>query len=228
MSTRLHLLSSWPEPPVIESPQRAFNGHRLWDSRGFAQEQIRRLVRQVFFPGWPRPARHVGFLGVDDGIDTEAICLEVGHILASEVQANTCVIGANRCEVATSSTASEVDDSARNHAHRASGRLWQMSQSAFLEGCGGVSAMGIENRLKKVRSDFDFTLLNLPAANQFSEALLLGHLSDGVVLVVEAHSTRRLKAQRTQDLLHGANVKILGTVLNGRRFPIPERIYRRL
>ncbi|HEX4487436.1 MAG TPA: hypothetical protein VH088_14280 [Terriglobales bacterium] len=223
MSSRLHLLSSWPEPPIIEQEPPVFPGEFSWDARNFAQEQIRRLVRQVFFPGWPHPARHVGFVGIDEAIDTGAICIEVGHVLATEIQANTCVIEASR------SAAHGLNSSENSRVHRVAGRLWQMPQSVFLEGGGsGMSAVWLENRLEKVRSDFDFTLLNLPSADRSSEALLLGHLSDGVILVVEAHSTRRVKAQMTKDLLQAANVRILGTVLNGRRFPIPEKIYRRL
>jgi hypothetical protein len=223
MSSRLHLLSSWPEPPIIEQEPPIFPGGSSWDARNFAQEQLRRLVRQVFFPGWPRPCRHVGFIGIDDDIDTGAICVEVGHVLASEMHANTCVIEASRSAVPGPNSAEY------NRPHRVAGRLWQMPQSVFLEGCGsGMSAVWLENRLEKVRADFDFTLVNLPSADRSSEALLLGHLSDGVILVVEAHSTRRVKAQTAKDLLRAANVRILGTVLNGRRFPVPEKIYRRL
>jgi len=57
---------------------------------------------------------------------------------------------------------------------------------------------------------------------------LLGYLSDGVILVLEANSTRRAAAQRAVQVLHATNARLLGSVLSGRTFPIPEEIYRRL
>jgi Mrp family chromosome partitioning ATPase len=53
-------------------------------------------------------------------------------------------------------------------------------------------------------------------------------LADGVVLVLEANSTRRVTAKKAKQALEAANVRILGTVLNNRTFPIPEGLYRRL
>jgi hypothetical protein len=235
MSTQVHLLSSLPAEPIEHQPPQAppVGGRIPWDPGRFAQEQIRRLVRQVFFPGWPRPARHIAFVAIDDNIDAGAICLQVGQILSLEIQANTCVVEANRCTgisaIARDDMATRGGDSLRNRARQLSSRLWLMPQAVFLEGSGpGLSPVWLESRLHKLYSDFDFTLLHLPAADQPSEAVLLGHLSDGVVLIVEAHSTRRVKAQTVKEIFQAANVKILGTVLNGRRFPIPEGIYRRL
>jgi len=57
---------------------------------------------------------------------------------------------------------------------------------------------------------------------------LLGQLADGMILVLEAHNTRRVAARRTKEILEASNVRLLGTVLNGRTFPVPERIYRKL
>jgi hypothetical protein len=239
MSSRMHLLSSLPDPGVFEPGFRddpAYPRQPMWDAGSFAQEQLRRLVRQVFFPGWPRPSRHVAFVAVDEHIDANAICRQVGHLLSSEIQANTCVIEAGRSPFAdhvsrevSGKIALEPGDTFRKKARRISSRLWILPQQTFLEGCGsGLSALWLESRLQKLHADFDFTLLHLPDADRCSEALLLGHLTDGVVLVLEANFTRRAKALRIKQMFQAANVRILGTVLNGRRFPIPEGIYHRL
>jgi hypothetical protein len=45
-------------------------------------------------------------------------------------------------------------------------------------------------------------------------------------LVIEAHRTRRVKAQKA--FLPAAKGKVLGTVLSERTFPIPEASYRNL
>jgi Mrp family chromosome partitioning ATPase len=67
-----------------------------------------------------------------------------------------------------------------------------------------------------------------PAAGLSSEAALLGQLADGIILVLDAHSTRRATALKIKETLQGASSKILGTVLSERAFPVPEGIYRRL
>lgn len=228
MSTRLHPFPAlpqqpFPNPPFVIDPITSDQGRLV-------QDQLRRLVRQLFFPGWPRSVRHIAFAAVDQGMDTAAISMLIGQILSAENQANTCVIEANHGAAADAPAATQGanGESFRNRAQRISSRLWLMPrQILFADRGAGLSPVWLEARLNKLHSDFEFTLLNLPSA-AFDEAALLGSLSDGVVLVLEAHSTRRAKAQRSKEVLQAANVKILGSILVGRRFPIPEGIYRRL
>jgi Mrp family chromosome partitioning ATPase len=92
----------------------------------------------------------------------------------------------------------------------------------------GRSAAWLRGRLEQLRLDFDYTLLHAPAAGWSSEAALLGNMCDGVILVIEAGSTRRLVAQKVKAMLQAANARLLGTVLTERTFPIPEGIYRKL
>jgi hypothetical protein len=66
MSTRASLLFPPLEHEVIEAPVKERRplergAGATWDAGHFAEEQIQKLVRQVFFPGWPKPARHVVF-----------------------------------------------------------------------------------------------------------------------------------------------------------------------
>jgi len=67
-----------------------------------------------------------------------------------------------------------------------------------------------------------------PPLGDCAESIRLGQLTDGVVLVVEAHMTRRERARSVKDSLDRARVPLLGIVLNNRRFPIPDALYRRL
>ena len=53
-------------------------------------------------------------------------------------------------------------------------------------------------------------------------------MADGVVLVIEANSTRREAARMAKETFESANVKLLGAILNNRTFPIPESLYRKL
>ena len=51
---------------------------------------------------------------------------------------------------------------------------------------------------------------------------------DGVILVVEADRTKRDQIQRAQQTIEMANGKLLGLVLNKRRYVVPKWIYRGL
>jgi Mrp family chromosome partitioning ATPase len=64
--------------------------------------------------------------------------------------------------------------------------------------------------------------------NTYSDGVALGQLADGVVLVLEANSTRREAAAKVTENLRAAQIKILGAVLNKRTFPIPGFLYHRL
>jgi Mrp family chromosome partitioning ATPase len=62
----------------------------------------------------------------------------------------------------------------------------------------------------------------------YPECAVLCDKVDSVILVVKHGSTRREVVVRTREIITRAGGKILGVVLNRRRFPIPEFLYRRL
>jgi Mrp family chromosome partitioning ATPase len=96
--------------------------------------------------------------------------------------------------------------------------------------CGEESGTGRYwlSCLAELRNEFEYAVIHGPAAGISSEAALLGQLADGIILVLEAHSTRKATARKIKETLEGAQSRILGTVLSKRTFPVPERIYRRL
>jgi Mrp family chromosome partitioning ATPase len=56
----------------------------------------------------------------------------------------------------------------------------------------------------------------------------MGHLADGIVLIVEANHTKRESVRQAKKHLETAQVQLLGAVLDQRTFPIPEFLYRKL
>ena len=75
---------------------------------------------------------------------------------------------------------------------------------------------------------YGFVIVDCPSILEHHEAPVLGALTEGILLVVQAHRTRREVVQRALALLQGARCRVLGVVLNRRRYPIPEFLYRRL
>jgi hypothetical protein len=86
--------------------------------------------------------------------------------------------------------------------------------------------MSLNGYLAKLRREFEYSIVEGPPAGESSEAAALGRSADGIILVLEAHRTRRAVARKIKATLDAADVRVLGMVLTGRRFPIPEVIYR--
>jgi hypothetical protein len=206
-----------------------------WDPLRFAEMQIRSLVRRVFSPGWPKPSRQVAFSAVDQQTDITEICEAISWELSSQVSGSVCLAGANDELFASSGLANEHGLEAahfrpfRGTARQLSSNLWAISEG--VDHCiphSVTSAPLARTRINDLRLQFDYTILNCPSAAQHSEAALLGQFCDGVVLVLDADCTRRAAARKAQEAFHASNARILGTVLMGRRFSIPERLYRKL
>jgi protein-tyrosine kinase len=78
----------------------------------------------------------------------------------------------------------------------------------------------------ELRRRFDYTIFDTPPAAVFPFAVSIGRYVDGAVLVVEAERTRWPVVDNTRRMYEAAGTKVLGVVLNKRRFYIPDRIYR--
>ena len=61
----------------------------------------------------------------------------------------------------------------------------------------------------------DIVLFDAPPVIAVTDALVLGTRVDGVVLVIDAGSTRREHARRAKEQLEKLNIRIVGAVLNG-------------
>jgi Mrp family chromosome partitioning ATPase len=242
MSTLTQWLRPVAESRVLELPQTVAEASpreaTAWRPQSFADEQIALLVRQLFFPGGVKPARHIVISAVDESTYIAEICMDVAKALSARVPGSVCVTEANPRNPQLESVfgnkheRTEVSEGfgfLRSSSQRVGGGLW-LAPHELLSGttAEGNSPAWLERRLSDFRLEFDYTILHAPAAGRFGDAALLGRLSDGIVLVVEANVTRRVTAQKTKEKLQAANARLLGTVLSERTFPIPEEIYRRL
>jgi capsular exopolysaccharide synthesis family protein len=82
--------------------------------------------------------------------------------------------------------------------------------------------------LNEFRSRFDYVIFDTPAISKFADCLVMGPKVDQVILVVRAHRTKRQVVEHAKEEIAKHGGKLLGVVLNRRRFFIPEFIYRRL
>lgn len=80
----------------------------------------------------------------------------------------------------------------------------------------------------QLRRNYDLILMPVSGVIQNAGALHLGKLADGVVMVVQAEKTRAPVVQQALEHLTEFGGKVLGTVLNKRRYYIPKFLYGRL
>ncbi|HZQ22914.1 MAG TPA: hypothetical protein VFA89_08955 [Terriglobales bacterium] len=242
MSCAAEIVRPMDEPPkllraLVPQLLRPETTDAAWDPQRFATEQIRGLVRQVFFPGWPRPARQVVISGIHDAGRVAEVCARVAIELAAQVRSRVCAVETEMIRPALLDClmAQFGANSSSNHAtstpeHRQFGdNLFFVSGEALWASKSGCySAEGIGCALSELRRRFEYTVLHAPPAGIYNQTALMARASDGIILVLEAGRTRRLAARQAAQLLRRANARLIGTVLNHRMFPVPEAIYRRL
>jgi|HubBroStandDraft_1064217.scaffolds.fasta_scaffold252326_2 hypothetical protein len=243
MSTFTHPMSQtraadFAEMPAVEArPQEVASPSSLdWDPEAFAQDQIRGLVRQLYSVG-SKPSRQVVFSAVDRGTSLSELCQQVAEALSEEARGATCLLDfttQDRCAAIPedASFCIRADETPFSHFRdrslKITGNLWYMTPQVFLGERGNkVSAAWLRSRLAELQLEFDYLVIQAPPAGATNEAALLARMCDGMVLVLQANATRRVSAQRAKERLAAAHVRLLGTVLTERTFPIPQAIYKR-
>jgi capsular exopolysaccharide synthesis family protein len=205
-----------------------------------AREESLKLVQSVFLMQGA-PHRTVLFAGVDSGSGCSRICVGAADTLARNVSGSVCLVDANfrapsLPESFGTSNHYGLADALRKEGpvrdfakSLRPGNLWLLScGSAASESTGLLNSEKMKARLHELREEFDYVLIDAPPLSIYADAVALGQLADGIVLVLEAHATKREAAVRVAESLRAKNVQILGAVLNKRTFPIPESLYRLL
>jgi protein-tyrosine kinase len=205
---------------------------------GVVRDEISKLVQNLFLSA--QGPRRVVFSGTESGSGCTWMCAHVAESLAQQGRGSVCVVDCNLRSPGLhqqfgSQNHHGLSDALvgagpiREYAHRLSRNLWLLSCGSAAE--TGLTMLGsdrMRSRLTELRTAFDYILIDAPPLNGCNDAIVLGGLSDGVVLMLKANSSRREIARKALHELQAANVRTLGAVLNQRTFPIPEALYKRL
>lgn len=215
----------------VEGNVRPFVG---WSPERFASEQIRSLVRRVFSQSATPPVRQVVFSAVDPVTDVRDLCLRVGEMLAEETLGDVAVVGDHphsgpaREEYQPAALATSVDIQTarpRDSGVRVRGNLWTVP---FRTTGTFTSGTSLHRYMGEIRREFEYSVVAAASCGGSPSAISMAQLADGIILVLSAQFTRRMAALRVRDAVESAQIRILGTVLRDREFPIPEGLYRRL
>jgi protein-tyrosine kinase len=208
------------------------------------REESNKLVQNIFLLRGEESPRVVIFAGIDSGNGCSWICAHVAEILASQKLGSVCIVDANLRTPALPELFGVSNHFGLTDALSKKGSIRDFtkmvrSDNLWLLSCGSLAADAAESpsmlnsetmkaRVAELREEFDYVLIDSPPLNTYADGVPVGQLADGMVLVLEANSTRREAAVKVTENLRAAQVKILGAVLNKRTFPIPESLYHLL
>lgn len=225
--------------PAREGTERQASKH-FANNLGLDPE-IDQLYQRLFVGGTDVvEARVVTFCSVQPAVSEGKICALTAMALAARVNRSVCVVDSNLLSpslheffgVPNQSGFSEAamnDTVLSSHARTIGGsNLSLITAGGAMPDLQAAQSESIASRLRELRSHFDYVLINGPTVPDRGQAVFLGRLSDGIVLILEANSTRRDTAMRVRVEMEQANVPVLGAVLNNRTFPIPDAVYSKL
>lgn len=209
------------------------------DSR--TSEEAVKLVQQVFLSGGLGAPGVVVFSGVEHGDGCSYVCACAAEALAAQMPGALCVLDAN---LRTPSMhkyfnigntpglveALEQEGPVRDFIQQVgTTNLWVLPTGSARRGLAGTLSLDrLRSRIADLRSEFDAVLIDAPPVNLYVDGIAFGQLADGLILVLQSGSTCREAARKAKESLQGANVRLLGAVLNKRTFPIPQALYDRL
>lgn len=207
------------------------------DVENACDKEILHLVQRLFLSLDEGAPRHVVFCGIDSENGSSSVCAGVGRTLASRSSRSVCLLDAN-LRSARLSAIFGLDKAlgppatpslVRERCVPISHNLWFAGTDLLADHRGVLQPISeVNHLLKQLRGMFDYVLIDAPGAGICGDAMIIGQAADAAVLVVEAGITRRLTARNAKESLEASGVRLIGTVLRNRSFPIPERLYKML
>lgn len=205
-----------------------------------AREEELKLVQRIFLAEENSP-RMVLFSGFERDTGCASICIRTGEILASQGEDAVCLIDLGFRVPSLHEYCGVKNDKGLAEAMVESGSIQEFAQQlspanlwVIPAGHGAPQlnfakiADRLRARMEELRKAFRYVVVHSGSLWLNADAMLISKWTDGVVLILEAHSTRRDTARRIKESLAAANARVLGVVLNNRTYPIPETLYSRL
>ena len=210
-------------------------------------QHLMKLVHRIFLTPdrLGGPIRSVVFSAVDTRDDAAALLpAAAAELLASRVTGRICLVDADfyapslhSCYGVSNdiglidalSNSGPVRSYARRLVQGPDASLWLLPS-----GSSGnsrellLTSQEVQARITDLLAAFDYVIIAAPSITQHPAVAALGAQVDGIVMIAEAHVTRRRALRACADALRASGGRVLGTVLNNRTFPIPEAIYRLL
>jgi Mrp family chromosome partitioning ATPase len=217
------LLSNYSIEPALTAGKSSSRGF----PRPLASELMAGLVQRVFLQPQQKPPRLVVFAAVDHGNGCSQIAASVARALTAAAPGAVCLVEANFRSPAlprmlgTTNYQGFTDALLQQGSIRSfmkpmgNGSLWLLSSGPVAADSPGLlAAEHVRARFIELRAEFDFVIVDAPPLSRYADAIALGQLSDGMVLILEAGSTRQDTASTVVQYVRSARIQVLGAVLN--------------
>ncbi len=207
------------------------------DAGDAGEEEMLRLIQRIFLSAKGSAPRQVVLCGVADENGSSSVCARAGRTLAANSSRPVCLVDANVRSPRLSGMFGVEGTNhfcgptapLRDHCVKIGGNLWLAGPNILADNSRVLlPPIQLKERFAQLRDEFEYMLIDAPGTSVCGDAQLLGQIADAAILVIEANSTRRLTARKAKETLDAAGVRLLGTVLNNRSFPIPASLYNRL
>jgi Mrp family chromosome partitioning ATPase len=208
--------------------------------KGIANEETTKLVQRLFLKNGEQDVPSiVSFSGMAREDRSSWICARAAESLAAQAGASVCVVDANfrspqlhtLFDISNKlglGAALKEDGAIGKFATPVAGKnLWLIPAGSARQGLDATPDR-LRTRFADLRKEYDYVFVSAPALTHETEAILMGQLGDGIVLIIEANQTGRKTVRIAKDHLEAAKVKLLGAVLDQRKYPIPEFLYKKL
>lgn len=197
--------------------------------------EINKLVQHLVPAAVSSEPRTVVFTSVDSVRSSDLTCVRAAQVLATQAKEHVCVVDANFENPSIHTYFGIENERGFSDALRSTDPIHTFAYRVrdtnlcFIPS-GQVSRevpviSETPNRLTELCMHFQYVFINAPSMRSSGHAILLGRMTDGVVLIIEANSTRQDMALKAITDIRQANVQLLGTVLTNRRFPVPKILY---
>jgi Mrp family chromosome partitioning ATPase len=198
-------------------------------SRGFPQtlasDLMAGLVQRIFLQPQQKPPRLVVFAAVDHGNGCSQIAATAARALTASAPGAVCLVEANFRSPAlprmlgTTNYQGFTDALLQQGSIRSFmkpiGSLWLLSSGPVAADSPNLlAAERMRARFAELRAEFNFVILDAPPLSRYADAIAMGQLSDGMVLVLEAGSTRQDAALTAVRHVRSSRIQVLGAVLN--------------
>lgn len=205
-----------------------------------AQEEELKLVQRIFLAD-ENSTQMALFSGFERNTGCASICIHAAEILAAQTEGSVCLVDVGFRAPSLHEYCAAQNERGLAEALAESIPIQEFAQQlspanlwVIPAGQGAAQlnfpkvADRLRTRMEELRKAFRYVVIHSGSLWRDADAMLIGKWTDGVVLILEAHSTRRDTVRRIKESLAVANARVLGVVLNNRTYPIPETLYSRL
>lgn len=89
-----------------------------------------------------------------------------------------------------------------------------------------LASKDMERLVLSLKSRFDYIFIDTPPVMPLTDACIVGPLTDGVIMVIQAGRTQRDVIRHAESRLYQAHAKTLGYIMTNVEYHLPQYLYR--